>query len=1190
MSGKHIKIGVIDSSFDITNPLVAARLDRAGSVDHVDGDAGSLLYRAQTHGQMVLGAMLRDNAALPNLSMRLPDSAAFELHNTTYSSVTIRTALRASSDCDVVNMSFGFTTAFSDTLYNSAFKADVYDPILSGAASGRGGLGVNYVAAGGNNRSSLNDSTFHTLQNTEFVTAVAAVDSSEAVASFSSAGENLLTAAHGVSVDVLSIPSITGRTETTASGTSFAAPKIATLQSEMLSLNGALGYRDVQLILALASRDAAAPEGGRTANGATGWNGGGLTYSRDLGFGIADRAAALALAETWEAGDFYANRAIESSVQTFSSSSGRLSHNSPFTRSFDVKRAIDVEHVNLRVELYHADFNDLVIEIVSPFGTVSRVMANALAPSQQGGWLKFDFGVRRFMGEEGDGRWTVRLLDNRDSSQTGYVTRLDLRVTGSQASDNDTYVFTEDFAANWTEARGSYADGVGVNTLNFAAIHSPLVLDLTGASASEVAGKSLAFSYGATADRIFLGSGADRLTGTDRAETIHMRGGDDTVLAGGGDDVIHHLSGADRVDGGAGVDAIVFTARVAEATWTMLADGWTRLATATSTVVCWAVENFRFLDATLSWDALFGGSLEILGTEAADRIETGERDEIVRAGAGDDLILGSTGDDRIEGGAGFDAVDYAALSAGLTLLAGQVAKAEGGDALVDVERVVGTAHADRMTAGAGVQTLIGADGDDALTGDDAANLLDGGLGADALDGGAGADTLLGGAGDDMLIGGAGSDRVDGGEGSDTAVLAGVRSSYDVRFDAFGAAFATLRGTTEVDALLGVETLAFDDASVSVSGLLADATAAAASVAVRVHWGGGGNDVMTGTIGRDAFVSSAGNDVFRGGLGLDYADYSRDRYGLTYNNGMVNDGQRGTDRLEGVEVVIGSNANDSFFGWTDAMELRGLGGNDRIMGGMKADVLRGGAGSDTITAYRSDSAAARSASDLETADRLYGDAGDDWLYGGRGDNVIEGGAGFDRAWGADGDDLMWDADSAGDMRGGNGDDVFVFTAGHRGLLMGEAGRDAAVLSGAGTFTIAKMQDAGFELFLGDGAGEGAAQNLRLGGAPTAAMAVVGVDSLIFGDVRDARAGTAVASFDGFAAAILTAGAARDIRSGAVGHDRWTTVAGFGASGDAPDLTHVLLETDGGVFDLWTDVDAITLADGRLIDISAWPLEA
>ena len=1246
MATTPVRIGIVDTGFDLDHALIdPALIDRSGSFNHATGSSTDLRVGTQFHGQMVLGAMVWRAAGAPTaLAPALPAAVQFELHSTSLSTTQIAGALNAARDTDVVNMSFGFTSPFADSLYNATYASQLFQPMLAGIQAGRGGLGVNYVASAGNARGS-DESTFHHLQNSEFVTAVAAVDAQERVAWFSSPGENILVAAHGVDVITTAIRSVAGADLVRASGTSFSAPKTAVIEARIIEANPELGYRDVQTIMALSARDPLAAESGRTANAAQGWNGGGLTFSRDLGFGIADVEAAVALAETWQGSATWANRAVASETQGFNSLSGALGQGTTFVRTFTVDQAIDVEHVSLRVEIFHADFNDLVIEIVSPGGTVSRVMANSLQPGQVSGGLGFDFGIRRFMGEDAAGQWTVRITDTRDSAQAGWVQKLALTVTGRAGGEDDLHVYTDDFAANWTADRGLYDDRDGANTLNFAAVAVPVVLDMTGQGASSVAGRALTIAAGATAATVFLGTGDDRFTGTAAAETVHLRGGDDVAATGAGDDVIHHIAGNDRVDGGAGIDTLSFAVTVAQASWGLMTDGWARIITPTSTVVAWAVEVFRFLDASLGFDELFPAGGPILGTRHADTLDGSTGDEAVSGLGGHDRLRGSGGSDSLDGGTGFDTADYGGLAAPILLTGGVVEKADGQDRLVAVEAVIGTGFADDLATGAGVVRLLGGAGDDTLrgsagndqlygeAGDDlflgsggndridggdgfdtlrydgeAGGILyrygritgadgtvdrafgiealvgtgeadrimayretlrvEGGAGDDTISGGKGADTLLGGegndtlhaydptsratrqatdlatadrleggagddalhgsAGDNWLSGGAGSDTIDGGAGHDVAAFEGVRGDYAFRLIAdFGLRVTDLTSGA-VDRLYGIEDLAFVDGTVTMQSIVDPLAAIGITM---VQSGTAGVDVLGGHAGLDLFVSTAGSDRYAGGEGFDTLSFAADPGGVVVTEGWARDGWGTIDRFTGVERVTGSAFADRLYGVQSAVVLDGADGDDLVRGGVADDVLYGGAGFDTV----------------------------------------RGGAGRD---------LLSDSDALAKLVGDAGDDVIVFAPTHEGLVRGGAGHDTAVLQGAGTLRVASMGSGLLETFLGDGAGQGAVQELAFGWMTAGSLGVFGIDTLVFLQVRGVReADTGDASAQAAAVAMGTLG--REIVEGRAGAADWAAAAPEPVSPEG--WHHVWLDGHWGSTELWTDLDRIQIAGGAWVEL-------
>jgi predicted extracellular nuclease len=82
------------------------------------------------------------------------------------------------------------------------------------------------------------------------------------------------------------------------------------------------------------------------------------------------------------------------------------------------------------------------------------------------------------------------------------------------------------------------------------------------------------------------------------------------------------------------------------------------------------------------------------------------------------------------------------------------------------ETFTGTAAADLIVAGQGIDAISGLGGADVLCGGNGNDSITGGDGADTIEGGAGNDTINGGAGDDVLRGGQGIDTLTGGTGAD----------------------------------------------------------------------------------------------------------------------------------------------------------------------------------------------------------------------------------------------------------------------------------------------------------------------------------------------------------------------------------------------------------------------------------------
>ena len=220
--------------------------------------------------------------------------------------------------------------------------------------------------------------------------------------------------------------------------------------------------------------------------------------------------------------------------------------------------------------------------------------------------------------------------------------------------------------------------------------------------------------------------------------------------------------------------------------------------------------------------------------------------------------------------------------------------------------LAGGADVARVLMGSDGAILLGEEGDDRLTGGSGGDFLFGGAGNDVATGGEGGDSLLGGPGDDTLHGEAGNDSLQGG-GRFGEPTQGIPSGRDL-----------------LDAGPGNDLL--DD-----------------------------NDREGGEIGPDVLNARSGRDTV-------WSYYERHQ-GITVDL-LRTAGQGGpgeNDTLVNVEVIYGTEGDDSlsgdgdanvFWGTGGANRLRGRGGRDRLMAGsgLRRQVLEGGGSRDVINAF------------------------------------------------------------------------------------------------------------------------------------------------------------------------------------------------------------------------------------------------
>ena len=384
-------------------------------------------------------------------------------------------------------------------------------------------------------------------------------------------------------------------------------------------------------------------------------------------------------------------------------------------------------------------------------------------------------------------------------------------------------------------------------------------------------------------------------------------------------------------------------------------------------------------------------------------------------------IAGTEGDDRLLGTPFEDIID-----------------GRGGD-----DFIYGRESNDIISGGIGNDTLIGGDGDDILYGDAGRDIIFGGRGNDVLFGGDGDDDLYGEDGNDRLMGGAGNDRLMGGEGDDR--LFGEEGN-DV-----------LLGEAGNDLLEGG--IGNDDLS-----------------------GGGGNDVVLAGAGDDIIrmgfageeerqatqPATDGNDVYAGGEGIDTLDASAVTAGVEIDleAGTATGETIGSDQVEGIENVVGSDCDDIITGDGHDNVLSGGAGDDVLTGGDGDDAICAGDGDDVVIVLaQGGSSSADDGNDVydggdgtDTLDLsalieavvadfeeryvegaeigrdtitnfeiIRGGRGNDRLNGDSSNDILHGGAGNDRLRGRDGDDILVGGDGRDEVEGDGGDDTFLVMA-------------------------------------------------------------------------------------------------------------------------------------------------------------------
>lgn len=543
--GEGIRIAIYDDGSKVSH----ASLSTAFAEDFSGSDAGT-----GRHSTAVAGIVAADGRAGAVGIAPAVQASLVQVIGTSMSAIDA--AMNRQEQFDVVNHSWGWTRDMyvdrKDALFRSFFEG-----IEDAAQDGRGGLGTVMVAAAGNDGARGGDANMSHFPSDRQVIAVAAVNDEGHVSSFSNGGASLLVSGlSGGGSRGITTTDLRGERGYAAgdvtqgfSGTSAAAPTVTGVIALMLEANPLLGWRDVQEILAVTARSVKGT--GFVENGGTTWNGGGLAFSEEAGFGLVDARAAVRLAETWQAQSTSANEAI-ATVAT--NAVGRLVHGATVAIDLVLGGAeIVAETVELTLEGIHPRIGDLLIELVSPSGTVATLLDSPRFTAAFDGWT---FGANAFRGETVAGTWTVKVTDQRAGGD-GSLTGARLEAFGRTVSTDDLYVYTDRFSELGASAeRSVLRDRGGQDTVNAAAVDGHTAIDLNPGAVSVIAGREVRIAEDTWIENAVAGDGDDVLIGNAAANRLEGGRGEDRLLGLAGDDILCPGPGGGYVDGGDGFDTV----------------------------------------------------------------------------------------------------------------------------------------------------------------------------------------------------------------------------------------------------------------------------------------------------------------------------------------------------------------------------------------------------------------------------------------------------------------------------------------------------------------------------------------------------------------------------------------------------------------------------------------------------------
>ncbi len=452
--GTGIVIGVIDDGFQYTHPDLAANSITSIHYDYRDGDNDpkpeGVGAAADSHGTAVggvIGAVGNNGAGLAGVAF---DSrlVGLRLIGGTIGETQEAGALSHSNQViHIYNNSWGpnddgFTKGGGGTLTLAALQ--------NGVTTGRAGKGSIFVWAAGNGGLKSDNAGYDSYNGSIYTVSVGALNDLGQKADYSERGACLTVAAPSGGETGDNNPRLQGTTTTDVvgehgsnlagknvgpvgpdeladrdytqnfNGTSSAAPVVSGVVALMLQANPNLGWRDVQEVLIRSATQTDPTNSEWRTNKA------GFKFNPNFGAGRVNAGAAVALATNW------ANLPTMTATASEQASLNETipdNDNNGITRTFDLSTSnLRVEQAVVTVDITHANRGDLVINLVSPSGTVSPLAE--LHGDTNANYTAMTFRSTFNWGEDSKGNWQVQISDRR-ANNAGTLTRAKLEVFGT---------------------------------------------------------------------------------------------------------------------------------------------------------------------------------------------------------------------------------------------------------------------------------------------------------------------------------------------------------------------------------------------------------------------------------------------------------------------------------------------------------------------------------------------------------------------------------------------------------------------------------------------------------------------------------------------------------------------------------------------------------------------------------------
>ena len=437
ITGEGVNVAVVDDGMDHRHEDLASNVYAPRNHDYTG--RGDIYNPRDHHGTAVAGIIAaRDNdfgvrGVAPRATIygyNFLTGGSVESSSFTVADSMARNRIVTAVSNNSWGLGVGPGLGYADTFWETAVE--------KGVREGYGGKGTFYAFAAGNGALEGADANLNEIANFYAVAAVCAVNDRGRRSDFSDWGASLWVCApsndtRGSYRGIVTTENSDRYHRYTFGGTSAATPIVSGVAALLRDANPELTWQDLKLILAASAR--------KNDAGNPGWEDGVVKYgstteryhfNHEYGFGVVDARAAVDLAKDWTTVPPLENQEV---------TSGNLNTGIPdvpssgaprtITRTLSVNTGIEfIEFVEVRASFAHPSFRDLEIELVSPSGNTSKLVRyyDPDEPIPLNGEIRF--GAAKYLGENPNGLWTLRVTDKIDNDWSGTLESWTIKVYG----------------------------------------------------------------------------------------------------------------------------------------------------------------------------------------------------------------------------------------------------------------------------------------------------------------------------------------------------------------------------------------------------------------------------------------------------------------------------------------------------------------------------------------------------------------------------------------------------------------------------------------------------------------------------------------------------------------------------------------------------------------------------------------